>query len=137
MSIFLLNLLVKFLKVLPKSKFIWNSKSISILKPSLGKGPAHPSRPTLPRRSPPPRTAQSRKALVHSPKGVFPLGLHVPPSCLFSSPVTDMWAPHVRPFFSPPALPPNTTALDHFCHPSLSIEMPDPSLNSPTLNAPF
>jgi hypothetical protein len=43
MSKFLLNLLVEFLKVLPKSKFIWISKIKSRLNFLLGSSPASPT----------------------------------------------------------------------------------------------
>jgi hypothetical protein len=52
MSKFLVNLAVKFLKVLPKSKFIWNSKSNFYLNSLLGPAQLAPSQPSPPRRPP-------------------------------------------------------------------------------------
>jgi hypothetical protein len=75
----------------------------------LGSGlasPVHPCRPSLPHRLLPPRSTQpTRDALGYLTKDVFPSGLRISLKCLFSFSVSDMWFPHVRPIFCPPALP--------------------------------
>jgi hypothetical protein len=100
MSKFRLNLLVKILNVLPKSKFILISKIKSRLNFPLGSGPDQPASLVLARFILQATVSMlspfGPSSLAYSPKGVFPLSLCIPamtPSLCY---ITTMWPPPVN-----------------------------------------
>jgi hypothetical protein len=75
--------------------------------------------------------------LAPSRECVSPFALRLPSTLPLLSLVTDIWAPHDSPIFSPPAPPQIPTAPGHVRRPALSLEMPYHHVNSPTLISPL
>jgi hypothetical protein len=128
MSKFLLNLFVKFLNVLPKSKIIRNLKSnyhLNSLQGLAQSAQLTPSR-SDPLRRPqrPSPTCLDRMPMPSPQKYLSPFALCLPSTSPLLSPVTNMWAPHVSPFFSPPTPPQIPADPSQVRRPASSLRMP-------------